>query len=47
MTPNLDTQISDLRANLNGKVIGADDPRYDDARRVVFTGFDQIGRAHV
>ena len=41
MTPTLDTQISDLRAGLNGKVIGADDPRYDDARRVVFTGFDR------
>ena len=36
-----DTQIADLRASLNGKVIGADDPRYDDARRVVFTGFDR------
>ena len=36
-----DTQISHLRAGLNGKVIGADDPRYDDARRVVFTGFDR------
>ncbi|MGH3073457.1 MAG: FAD-binding oxidoreductase [Gaiellales bacterium] len=41
MTTTLDTQISDLRAGLNGKVIGADDPRYDDARRVVFTGFDR------
>src|SRR6476620_11776769 len=41
MTPTLDTQISHLRASLNGKVIGADDPRYDDARRVVFTGFDR------
>jgi len=41
MTPTLDTQISDLRAGLNGKVIGANDPRYDDARRVVFTGFDR------
>jgi FAD/FMN-containing dehydrogenase len=37
----LDIQISNLRANLNGKVIGADDLRYDDARRVVFTGFDR------
>src|SRR6185437_11567404 len=34
-------QISTLRASLNGKVIAADDPRYDDARRVFFTGFDQ------
>ena len=41
MTPTLDTQISDLRAGLNGKVIGPDDPRYDDSRRVVFTGFDR------
>ena len=41
MTSTLDTHISDLRAGLNGKVIGADDPRYDDARRVVFTGFDR------
>jgi len=34
-------QISNLRAVLNGKVIGADDPRYDDMRRVFFTGFDR------
>jgi FAD/FMN-containing dehydrogenase len=37
----LDTQIHTLRARLNGKVIDADDPRYDAARRVVFTGFDR------
>jgi FAD/FMN-containing dehydrogenase len=37
----LDTHISDLRASLDGSVIGADDPRYDDARRVVFSGFDR------
>ncbi len=36
-----DIQISRLRADLNGKVIGADDPGYDDLRRGVFTGFDR------
>ena len=41
MQTTLDTQISHLRASLNGRVIGADDPRYDDARRVVFSGFDR------
>ena len=41
MKTTIDTQIRNLRASLNGKVIGADDPRYDDARRVVFTGFDR------
>jgi FAD/FMN-containing dehydrogenase len=35
------TEISNLRASLKGKVIGSDDPRYDDARRVFFTGFDR------
>ena len=35
------TQIANLRASLNGKVIGLDDPRYDAARRVIFTGFDR------
>ena len=40
MNTTTETQISHLRAGLNGNVIGADDPRYDDARRVVFTGFD-------
>ena len=38
-TPDL--PISDLRAQLNGKVIASDDAGYDDARRVVFTGFDR------
>ena len=41
MKTTTDIQISHLRASLNGKVIGADDPGYDDARRVVFTGFDR------
>ncbi len=36
-----DIQISTLRASLNGKVIGADDPRYDDVRRVFLTGLDR------
>jgi FAD/FMN-containing dehydrogenase len=36
-----DVPISNLRANLNGKVIAADDRAYDDARRVFFTGFDR------
>ena len=36
-----DIPISDLRAELNGKVITPDDPGYDDARRVFFTGFDR------
>ena len=40
MNTTTETQISSLRAGLNGNVIGTDDPRYDDARRVVFTGFD-------
>jgi FAD/FMN-containing dehydrogenase len=38
-TPEI--SIADLRANLNGTVIGPDDPAYDDARRVFFAGFDQ------
>ena len=41
MKTTADIQISRLRAGLNGKVIGADDPGYDDLRRVVFTGFDR------
>ena len=41
MKTETDIQISDLRASLNGTVIGSDDPRYDDARRVFFTGFDR------
>lgn len=34
-------QISDLRASLNGNVIGSDDPRYESVRRMFFTGFDR------
>ena len=41
MQTTTDIQISNLRANLNGKVIGPDDSRYDDARRVIFSGFDR------
>ncbi|HEX5249079.1 MAG TPA: FAD-binding oxidoreductase [Gaiellales bacterium] len=41
MRDTLSNHISTLRAALNGKVIGADDPRYDDVRRVFFTGFDR------
>ena len=36
-----DISISNLRAGLNGKVIAPDDPGYDDARGVFFTGFDR------
>jgi FAD/FMN-containing dehydrogenase len=36
-----DVPISDLRADLDGKVITPGDPRYDDARGVFFTGFDR------
>jgi FAD/FMN-containing dehydrogenase len=33
--------ISSLRAELDGRVITPDHPRYDDARAVFFTGFDR------
>jgi FAD/FMN-containing dehydrogenase len=36
-----DSPISSLRADLDGRVIAPDDPGYDDARRVFFTGFDR------
>jgi FAD/FMN-containing dehydrogenase len=36
-----DIPISDLRGDLNGKVISPSDPGYDDARGVFFTGFDR------
>jgi FAD/FMN-containing dehydrogenase len=41
MQGTLDTQIQNLRAHLNGKVIGSEDPRYDDVRRVFLTGLDR------
>jgi FAD/FMN-containing dehydrogenase len=40
-------QISSLRASLKGQVIGPDDSRYDDDRRVFFTGFDRRPEAIV
>ena len=36
-----DIPIANLRAGLNGNMIAPDDPGYDDARRVFFTGFDR------
>ena len=42
-----DVPISDLHADLDGKVITPDDPRYDDARGVFFTGFDRLPAAIV
>jgi len=47
MNTTTDIRISDLRASLNGKVIGPDDHRYDDMRRVVFAGFDRRPEAIV
>src|SRR5262245_51018881 len=41
MTTTPHIAISDLRAGLKGDVIGPDDPGYDDARGVFFTGFDR------
>ena len=41
MKTETDIQISGLRASLNAKVIDSDDARYDDVRRVFFTGFDR------
>jgi FAD/FMN-containing dehydrogenase len=41
MKTETDIQISNLRASLKGEVIGSDDHRYDDVRRVFFTGFDR------
>jgi FAD/FMN-containing dehydrogenase len=41
VTTITDTSISNLQATLNGDVITPDDAAYDDARRVVFTGFDR------
>ena len=47
MKTETDIQIANLRASLKGKVIGPDDPRYDDVRRVFFTGFDRRPKAIV
>jgi FAD/FMN-containing dehydrogenase len=41
MKTHTDFQISNLLGSLRGEVIGSDDPRYDDTRRVFFTGFDR------
>jgi FAD/FMN-containing dehydrogenase len=41
MTTATNIPISDLRAELAGRVIAPDDPGYDDARGVFFTGFDR------
>jgi hypothetical protein len=41
MTSPPDLPISDLRPSLNGNLITPDDPGYDEARRVFFTGFDR------
>ena len=41
MTTAIEIPISSLRARLNGTVIGPDEPGYDDARGVFFTGFDR------
>jgi FAD/FMN-containing dehydrogenase len=41
VTTTPDLSISDLRAGLSGSVIAPDDPAYDDARGVFFTGFDR------
>ena len=36
-----DISIAELRSRVKGSVIAPDDPAYDDARRVFFTGFDR------
>jgi FAD/FMN-containing dehydrogenase len=36
-----DVAIPDLRGELEGEVIGPNDPRYDDARQVFFKGIDR------
>ncbi|HVV59278.1 MAG TPA: FAD-binding oxidoreductase [Gaiellaceae bacterium] len=41
MTTTSDIPISHLRAEVSGEVIAADDSRYEDARRVFFTGYDR------
>jgi FAD/FMN-containing dehydrogenase len=33
--------IADLQAELSGRVVAPDDPRYDEARAVFFSGFDR------
>jgi len=41
MKTETDIQIPDLRASVDGEVIDARHPRYDDVRRVFFTRFDR------
>jgi hypothetical protein len=41
MKTETEIQISKLHASLSGEVIGPDDSRYDEMRRVFFTGFDR------
>jgi FAD/FMN-containing dehydrogenase len=41
VTTITDTSISNLRTDLSGDVITPEHAAYDDARRVVFTGFDR------
>jgi FAD/FMN-containing dehydrogenase len=41
MKTNTGLRISNLLGKLRGQVISSDDPRYDDMRRVFFTGFDR------
>ena len=41
MRTTIDIPIDGLRAALNGRVIAPEDPEYDDARSVFFTGIDR------
>jgi FAD/FMN-containing dehydrogenase len=41
MTTTADIPISNVRAGLNGQLIAPGDAGYDEARRVVFSGFDR------
>ena len=41
MKTQTDAEISILRANVKGAVTDPQDPRYDDMRRVFFTGYDR------
>ena len=39
--PEQDIRIDDLRAQLDGELIGSDEPSYDEARQVFFKGVDK------
>ena len=41
------SSIAQLRATLNGRVIGPDDPGYDEARTVFYGGIDRYPAAIV